>query len=150
MGELPSGWGPLALPSIVVSHISIRLYCACTLASHHYCKRRNFRREFNFIAFVYSWKMYEISFHTKFSSTWFAGLSIVSASFYVFWSTWEYEIKFHTKGFGRKSTKSFAYENFLLYSTRTTTTANLSWGDQTICLYTIFWLRTFYVMHKEK
>ena len=60
--------------------------------------------------------MYEINFHTKISSAWFTGLSIVFSSFSGFWSVWEYEIKFHTKGFGRKSTKNFAYENFFLYS----------------------------------
>ena len=66
--------------------------------------------------------MYEISFHTKFSSTWFAGHSIVSCSFYLFLSIWEYENKFHTKGLGWKSTKFFAYENFFLYSTQPETT----------------------------
>ena len=60
--------------------------------------------------------MYEINFHTKISSAWFTGLSIVFSSFSGFWSIWEYEIKFHTKGFGQKSTKFFAYENFFLYS----------------------------------
>ena len=62
--------------------------------------------------------MYEINFHTKISSAWFAGLSIVFLVFSVFWSIWEYEIKFHTKGFGRESTKFFAYENFFFYSMR--------------------------------
>ena len=56
--------------------------------------------------------MYEINFHTKISSAWFAGHSIVFSSFSVFWSTWEYEIKFYTKGFGRKSTKFFRLRKF--------------------------------------
>ena len=60
--------------------------------------------------------MYELNFHTKISSAWFTGLSIVFSSFSGFWSIWADEIKFHTKGFGRKSTKFFAYENFFLYS----------------------------------
>ena len=48
--------------------------------------------------------MYEINFYTKFSPSWFADVSQTSSGFYVFW----YEIKFHTKGFGRKSTE-FSY-----------------------------------------
>ena len=60
--------------------------------------------------------MYEINFHTKISSAWFTGLLIVFSSFSGLGSILEYEIKFHTKGFGRKSTKFFAYENFFLYS----------------------------------
>ena len=59
----------------------------------------------------------QINFHTKFSSTWFPALSIVSSSFHFLSSIWEYEIKFHTKGFLAKSTKFFAYENFFFYST---------------------------------
>ena len=69
----------------------------------HYCKRRNFRREIHFVAFEYLKKKYEIIFHAKFSSTWFAGLSIFSSCFYSFWSCREYEIKFHANGFERKS-----------------------------------------------
>ena len=34
-------------------------------------------------------KMYEISFHTKFSSTWLAGLSVVSSRFYFFFGQFE-------------------------------------------------------------
>ena len=62
-------------------------------------------------------KSHEINIHTKFSSTWFAGLSIVSSCFYSFWSFREYEIKFHTTGFEGKSMNFFAYENFFFYST---------------------------------
>ena len=51
--------------------------------------------------------MYEINFHTKFSSTWFAAFSIVSSSFHFLSSIWEYERKFHTKGFSTEK-----YENF--------------------------------------
>ena len=92
-----------------------------------YCKRRNFRREFNFVAFVYL-KKYEINFDTNFSSTWFAGLSIVSSCFHSLWSFREYEIKFHTKGYERKSTKFFAYAKFLLlqYAVFTQDAANFS------------------------
>ena len=57
-----------------------------------------------------------INFHTKFSSTWLADLSIISSCVYFLWSFREYKIKFHTKGFGRTSTKFFAYENFFFYS----------------------------------
>ena len=32
----------------------------------------------------YNWKMYEINFHIRFSSTWFVGLLIVSSTFYFF------------------------------------------------------------------
>ena len=60
--------------------------------------------------------MYEINIHVKFSSAWFAGLSIVSSTFSFLWSISECEIKFHTKRFGRKSTKIFAYENFFFHS----------------------------------
>ena len=60
--------------------------------------------------------MYEINFHTKFSSTWFPALSIVSSRFHFLSSIWECEIKFHTKGFRAKSTKFFVYENFFSYS----------------------------------
>ena len=49
--------------------------------------------------------MYKISFQTKLSSTWLAGILIVPPSFCFFWSTWEYKIKFHTKDFGQKGTK---------------------------------------------
>ena len=38
--------------------------------------------------------------------------------FLLFSSFREYEIKFHTKGFGRKSTKIFDYENFFFYSSK--------------------------------
>ena len=55
-----------------------------------YCKRRKFRREFNFVlSFRIIEKKYEIKFHTEFSSTWFAGLSVVSSRFYFFFGQFE-------------------------------------------------------------
>ena len=66
-----------------------------------YCKRRKFRREFNFVDFVYL-KKYESNIHDKFSSAWFASLSIVSSCFYSFPSLQEYKIKFQANGFEGK------------------------------------------------
>ena len=58
--------------------------------------------------------MYENNFHTKFSSTWFADLSIVLSSFYFFWSISQNEMKFRTKGFGRKSTEFYSFAVLLV------------------------------------
>ena len=68
------------------------------------------------LSYIINRNKYEIYFHIKFSSTWFADLSMVSSCFYFFQSFREYEIIFYTKDFGRKSKKFFAYKNFFIYS----------------------------------
>ena len=71
------------------------------LCSSSYCKGRRFRREFNFVAFVYFKKVPN------------------SKPNFLSWpaaSRREYEIKFHANGFVRKHMKFFTYKIFFFYS----------------------------------
>ena len=67
---------------------------------------------------MYNWKMYEIYFIPNFLPPCLQAFRSSLLVFPWFWSISEYEIKFHTKRFGRKRTKFFAYENFFFYSTQ--------------------------------
>ena len=103
----------------------------------HFCKGRNFRKEFNFVAFVRLKRAYG----TKLNSipnfppcpavsqrvTSQKGMLCTAKKRYTtppslrhkrVRSSWKYEIKFRTNGLVRKSTKFFAYENFFFYSTQ--------------------------------
>ena len=81
-----------------------------------YCKGRNFRRKFNFVAFVYL-KKYKIKFHTKFSCVHMPGGWLPHEQLIADGSGHpESTYMFRAKGFVRKCTKFFACENFFFYS----------------------------------
>ena len=73
----------------------------CQTSHGYHCKRRHFRREFNFVAFVYLKKV-RINFHTKFCSTWVTGLSIVTSCFYIFSQSESTKLNSVRKVLGRK------------------------------------------------
>ena len=59
----------------------LRTATPAAVSKSMYCAGRNFCRKLNFVAVVYL-KTVEKNFHTKVSSTWFAGLSIVYSCYY--------------------------------------------------------------------